>query len=106
MTDTWVSDIRPVDSAEPGWAGQGRFRVSEAGCVDGARMGDDGSARTVEGPKKWVLRTRWGVVYSRTVGSSSEARAYVTVEFQVRIALPGSCSYLSGRNVGHFHTRP
>ena len=35
-----------------------------------------------------------------------ERGAYQTFAYQVRIVLPGSSSYLLGRNVGPFHRRP
>ena len=35
-----------------------------------------------------------------------ERGTYLTLATQVWIALPRSSSYLRGRNVGHFHTRP
>jgi hypothetical protein len=41
-----------------------------------------------------------------TGGWFGERGAYLTLGTQVWIALPRSSSFLRGRNVGHFHTRP
>jgi hypothetical protein len=44
--------------------------------------------------------------YTLDLGWFVERGAYVVLVVQVRVALPGSSSYLVGRNVGPFHMRP